>query len=312
MLNLERLRVLHAVSATGSVAGAARVLHVTTSAISQQMARLERETGQMLSERHGRGIRLTEAGLLLAGSAGRLLAHAEEVEAGLAGYSGGVTGMLAVATFATAARGLLPGALQDLRSRYPDLTVSLSEQEPPEAIPALARGLIDLAVVQDWAGDALAVPDGLSRLDLMDDPFDAALSDDHPLAGRELVTLAELAADDWISWSSGQICHDWLIRTLRADGTEPRIAHTAAEHSTQLALVAAGLGTALIPRLGREPAPPRIRFVPLDPPPVRHIFTLYRASSAARPAIGAALDALRRQVREVREVRQVREVREVR
>ena len=295
MLNFERLRVLHAVSTTGSVAGAARVLHVTTSAISQQMARLERETGQRLAERQGRGIRLTEAGLLLARNAGYLLAQVEQVEADLAGHSGAVTGTLNIAAFATAARGLLPGVLQDLRSRYPDLSVSLSEQEPHEAIPALSRGHLDVAVVQDWAGDTPAVPGGLSRLDLIEDPFDAALSADHPLAGRETITLSELAAEDWISWSTGQICHEWLTRTLRADGTEPRIRHTASEHSTQLALVAAGLGTALIPRLGREPAPPPVRFVPLDPPPTRHIFALWRASSAARPAIGATLNALQRQ-----------------
>jgi DNA-binding transcriptional LysR family regulator len=150
-------------------------------------------------------------------------------------------------------------------------------------------------VVQDWAGDVLAVPAGLSRLHLLDDPFDVALLIDHPLAARESIAIAELAAEDWISWSTGQICHDWLIRTLRTDGTEPRILHTASEHSTQLALVAAGLGTALIPRLGREPAPPSIRFVPLDPLPTRRIFALWRASSAARPAISATIDALRRQ-----------------
>ncbi len=293
MLSLERLRVLHAVAATGSVAGAARVLHVTTSAISQQMARLERETGQRLSERHGRGIRLTEAGLLLARSAGRLLAHAEEVEVALAGYCGAVTGTLTIAAFATAARGLLPGVLRDLRSRYRDLSVSLHEQEPHEAIPALSRGDLDIAIVQDWAGATLSVPGGLSRLNLMEDCFDAALPADHPLATRESITVAELAADDWITWSTGQICHDWLTRTLRAETGKPRILHTASEHSTQLALVAAGLGTALIPRLGREPAPPQIRFVPLDPPPTRRIFTLWRASSAARPAIGAVLETLR-------------------
>src|ERR1039457_1836588 len=252
MLNFERLRVLHAVSTTGSVSGAARVLHVTTSAISQQMARLERETGQRLAERQGRGIRLTEAGLLLARNAGYLLAQVEQVEADLAGHSGAVTGTLNIAAFATAARGLLPGVLRDLRSRYPDLSVSLSEQEPHEAIPALSRGHLDVAVVQDWAGDTPAVPGGLSRLDLIEDPFDAAMPADHPLAGRETITLSELAAEDWISWSTGQICHEWLTRTLRADGTEPRIRHTASEHSTQLALVAAGLGTALIPRLGAE------------------------------------------------------------
>jgi DNA-binding transcriptional LysR family regulator len=190
MLNLERMRVLHAVAVTGSVAGAAQVLHVTTSAVSQQMARLERETGHRLAERHGRGIRLTEAGLLLAGAAGRLLAQAEEAEAALAGYAGSVTGRLTVAAFATAVRGLLPGALRDLRSRYPDLSVSVSEQEPHEAIPALRRGDADIAVVQDWADARLDVPGGLSRADLADDPFDAALPAGHRLATRASVTLA--------------------------------------------------------------------------------------------------------------------------
>jgi molybdate transport repressor ModE-like protein len=294
MLNLERLRVLHAVSTTGSVVAAARTLHVTTSAVSQQLARLEREVGQRLVERQGRGIRLTEAGALLARHAGDLLTHVEHVEAGLAEQRGAVAGMLAIAAFATAARGLLPGVLRDLRSRYPDLSVSLSEREPHEAIPALRRGQLDVAVVQDWADDVLTVPEGLSRRDLLDDPFDLALPADHPLADRDRVAVKELAGDDWIGWSTGQICHDWLVRTLRREGAEPCVVHTASEHSTQLALVAAGLGVAVIPRLGREPAPPSVRFVPIDPLPTRRIFALWRASAAARPAIAATLDALQR------------------
>lgn len=293
MLNLERLRVLHAVATTGSVVGAARTLHVTTSAVSQQMARLEREVGQRLVERQGRGIRLTEAGALLARNAGDLLTHVERVEADLAEHRGAVAGTLSIAAFATAARGLLPGVLRDLRSRYPDLTVSLSEREPHEAIPDLSRGHLDIAVVQDWAEDVLTVPEGLSRRHLLDDPFDVALPAGHPLAGRHRVAVKELAGDEWISWSDGQICHDWLARTLRAAGAEPLVMHTASEHSTQLALVAAGLGAAVIPRLGRDPAPPSVRFVPLDPPPVRRVFVLWRTSAAARPAIGVTLDALR-------------------
>ena len=294
MLSLERLRVLHAVWTAGSVAGAARILHVTTSAVSQQMARLERETGQRLAEPQGRGIRLTEAGALLARNAGDLLTHLERVEARLAEHRGTVAGTLSVAAFATAARGLLPGVLTDLRSRYPGLSVSLSEREPHEAIPALSRGHLDVSVVQDWADDMLTVPDGLSRQDLLDDPFDVALPAGHPLASRDRVAIGELADDDWISWGSGQICHDWLVRALRAQGAGPRVVHTASEHSTQLALVAAGLGTAVIPRLGRAPAPPSVRFVPLDPAPARRIFALWRSSAAARPAIGATLDAIRR------------------
>jgi DNA-binding transcriptional LysR family regulator len=293
-MDLERLRVLYAVHTAGSVTGAAQALRVTTSAVSQQMARLEREAGQRLTERHGRGIRLTEAGAMLAQEAGDLLAHAEQVEARLAGHSGAVAGTLSIAAFATAARGLLPSALHDLRSRYPDLSASLSEQEPHEAIPALSHGDVDIAVVQEWPDTALAISGSLARRDRMEDSFDVALPAGHLLADRDSVAIKELADDDWISWSPGQICRDWLVHTLRAHDAQPRILHTASEHPTQLALVAAGLGAALIPRLGREPAPASVRFVAIDPSPVRRIYALWRASTAVRPAISAALDALQR------------------
>jgi DNA-binding transcriptional LysR family regulator len=294
MLNLERLRMLHAVSTTGSVVGAARALHVTTSAVSQQIARLEREVGQRLIERQGRGVRLTEVGALLAGNAGALLNHVERVESAIAEYSGTVAGPLSIAAFATASRGLLPAVLRDLRRRYPDLSVSLSEREPHEAIPTLVRGHLDIAVVQDWDDDVLLVPEGLTHRNLLNDLFDVALPIDHPLADRGSVAITDLANDEWIGWSTGQICHDWLVRTLRVHGVEPRIAHTASEHSTQLALVAAGQGAAVIPRLGREPAPPSVRFVPIDPPPTRRIFALWRQSATTRPAISAAIEALQR------------------
>jgi DNA-binding transcriptional LysR family regulator len=292
VLNLERLRVLHAVATTGSVVGAAAMLHVTTSAVSQQIGRLERETGQQLVERHGRGLRLTQAGLLLAGHAAGLLAYVERVESSLAEHRGAVAGPLRVGAFATAARGLLPGVLRELRDRYPALTVTLREVEPHEALPALRRGLLDIGVAQDWEGDPLAVADELSRRELLEDRFDVAMPRSHPLAGRSAVTMDDLADEEWISWSTGQICHDWLAGRLRAIGVEPRIAHTAAEHSTQMALVAAGLGVAVIPRLGRDPAPAAVRFVPVEPPPVRRVFAVWRTSASSRPAISATLAAL--------------------
>jgi DNA-binding transcriptional LysR family regulator len=243
---------------------------------------------------------LTEAGVLLARNAGDLLAHVERVEADLAGHRGTVVGTLAIAAFATAARGVMPGVLWDLRSRYPDLSVSLSEQEPHEAIPALRRGHLDVAVVQDWADHVLRVPADLSRRDLLDDPFDVALPADHRLAERNSVAVHELVGEDWISWSSGQVCHAWLVRTLgTGDGMHSHVMHTASEHATQLALVSAGLGAAMIPRLGRDRAPSSIRFIPIEPPPTRHIFALWRTSSAARPVIGAVLETLQRHCVEV-------------
>ncbi|MFG1793445.1 LysR family transcriptional regulator [Nocardia sp. NPDC049149] len=294
MLNLERLRVLRAVATTGSIVGAADTLHVTTSAVSQQIGRLEREVGQSLVERQGRGIRLTEAGRRLADHADKLLTHAEHVEATMAAHRGTVAGHLTIATFATAARGLLPVVLHDLRA-HPDLTVSLSEQEPHEAIPALTRGRLDIAIVQDWHDNRLRLPDTLSRQQLTHDTFDVAMAAHHPLAARDTVTVDDLRDEAWITWPPDQICHDWLTATLGP--THLRIAHTASEHSTQLALVATDLGIALIPRLGRDPAPPTVRFVPLTPSPTRDIYALWRTAAASHPAITATVDALVRHCR---------------
>jgi molybdate transport repressor ModE-like protein len=291
VLNLERLRVLHAISVTGSVRGAAETLHVTTSAVSQQVDRLEREVGQPLVERQGRGVRLTDAGSVLAAHAGDLLAEVERVEADLAERSGAVVGLLTVASFATAARGLLPAALRALRS-HPRLSVRLTELEPTDSLPLLSRGEVDVAVVQDWAESPLTLPEGVSSRPLLDDVLDAALPASHPLAGKESVGLADLASSDWVTWTSGQICNSWIEQSLRSEGVRPELVHTASEHSTQLALVAAGVGVAIIPRLGRDPVPDSVRMVPTSPPLTRRVFATWRTTSTRRPAIRAVLDAL--------------------
>ncbi|WP_329791106.1 LysR family transcriptional regulator [Lentzea sp. DG1S-22] len=292
MLNLERLRTLHAVSTTGSVRGAAEALHVTTSAVSQQLARLEREVGQRLLEKQGRGIRLTDVGDLLAEHAGRLLRQVELVETDLARHRGAVTGTLAVAAFATAARGLVPPMLHALRQRHPDLVARLVELEPVESIAQLRHADVDLAVVQDWPEEPLAILDGLSCAPVLEDVLDVALPDRHPFADRAAVGLEELRDEDWVGWPSDELCHGWLENTLRRSGIGRRVRHTASEHSTQLALVAAGLGVAIIPRLGRGRAPEGVRFVPLLPTPRRRVFALWRDSSTNRPACRAALRAL--------------------
>ncbi|SDO44309.1 LysR family transcriptional regulator [Lentzea jiangxiensis] len=292
MLNLERLRTLHAVSTTGSVRGAAEALHVTTSAVSQQLARLEREVGQRLLEKQGRGIRLTDVGDLLAEHAGRLLRQVELVETDLAHHRGAVAGTLAVAAFATAARGLVPPMLHALRQRHPDLVARLVELEPVESIAQLRHADVDLAVVQDWPEEPLAIPGGLSCAPVLEDVLDVALPDRHPFADRAAVTLEELRDEDWVGWPSDELCHGWLENTLRRSGIGRRVRHTASEHSTQLALVAAGLGVAIIPRLGRGRAPEGVRFVPLLPTPRRRVFALWRDSSTNRPACRAALRAL--------------------
>src|SRR5512139_1546330 len=293
MLDLERLRALRAVAEHGSVSAAAEVLHVTTSAVSQQLAKLERETGQKLLERNGRGVRLTDAAELLAGHAERILAMVETAEADLEAHRGAVVGRLAVGSFPTAIRGLATAALVALRRKHPGLEVLIREYDPADSVPLVQRGDLDMAIIQDWDNSPVTVPEGLERRLICVDLADIALPAGHPLADRDVVELKELAGDPWISATPGSICCDWLTYTLRATDAEPRIEHMVYEYATQLALIAAGFGTAILPRLGRCDVPPDVRVVGLRPLLTRRIYAVWRGNAARRPAIRATVEALR-------------------
>jgi DNA-binding transcriptional LysR family regulator len=291
--SLERLRVLDAVASYGSITAAAEALHVTTSAVSQQLAKLEREAGTQLVQRSGRGIRLTEAAELLAGHAASILSLAERAQADIDAYSGTVTGRLIIASLPTASRGLAAPALRLLRNSHPDLGVSLTEADSGEAIELVERGGADLAIVHDWTNAPLPVPEGLARTLLLEDVADIAVPAAHPLAGRPGADLAEFGPGPWICGVPGTSCHDWLSFTLRSQQAEPVFAHTANEYATQLALVAAGLGIAVMPRLGREPVPEGVGMVTVLPALRRRIYAMWREASARRPAIRATATALR-------------------
>jgi DNA-binding transcriptional LysR family regulator len=292
MFDLARLRVLHAVAGHGTLAAAAAALHLTPSAVSQQMTKLEREAGCALAERQGRGLRLTEEGQALAAHAARILATVEEAAADLAARQGRVLGTLTVGNAPTAARGLLPPVITACAAEHPGLRIRVLEVEPYQAMGRLTAGDLDLAVSQDWVNVPAAVPERVRTEDIGHDPADLAVPAGHPLAARDAVALSELAAEPWISSTAGTICHDWLTNTFRRDGHEPVIAHQAAEFPTQLALVAAGLGVALVPRLATDHVPPGVRLIPVTPALDRRVFAVWRAESSGRPAIRAVVDAL--------------------
>ncbi|MBB6173907.1 molybdate transport repressor ModE-like protein [Nocardiopsis mwathae] len=293
MLDIDRLRALSTIAQYGSVSAAAEVLGITTSAVSQQITKLERETSAQLLERNGRGVRLTDAAHVLVQHADRILELITEAEADLEAQRGGVVGPLRVAAFPTAARGLMPRVLVDTARRHPRLTVTLIECDPPASQSQVLRGESDLAVVQDRYGSPLPIPEGIERAHLFDDPAEVAMPAAHPLAGRADVELSELAGDPWISSPRGTLCYDWLADTLRRQGVEPRIAHYSDEYPTQLALVSAGLGLALLPRLGRGRPSPDVVTVPVRPVMVRSVYAVWRREAGRRPAVQAMLDALR-------------------
>lgn len=291
MYSVERLRALHAVANYGSVATAATALHLTPSGVSQQLAKLERETGHQLLEPQGRGIRLTRAGHVLSEHAGRVLAQLAAARADLDDLREEIIGPLRISAFSTAARTLLPPVLTTLRDQHPRLAVTLTEGEHDENLPALLKGDQDLAVIESWDNLPTPIPAGINRQLLFSDIADLALPARHPLAHRKAVAIEELDGTPWVGWTAGGACYEWLIQTLRSHDVKPTITCAVPDYHTQVALVAADLVAAFVPRLGRVPTPEGVRILATRPVISRKVYAAWRAD-AERPAIRACVDAV--------------------
>lgn len=293
MIDPVGLRSLVAVEAHGSVGAAATALDYTTSAVSQQIKRLESQTGVQLLERQGRGVLLTEAGRTLSESARELLAHMERLESRLHGASGEAVGTVRLATFATAYRGVVVAAIARLRAAAPDVVLRPEEIDPWDAVDAVAAGTHDLAVVHNWEPLPLAIPDHLEVRDLGRDRADVLVHANHRLAARASIGVADVVEEAWASVAPGSICHQWLVKMHADVGRAPRIAHYALEFATHVALVAQGEAIALVPRLGRGPLPAGVVALPMvDPVSERTVSLLWRRTMSESPALAVAVDAL--------------------
>jgi DNA-binding transcriptional LysR family regulator len=299
MLDLNRLRLLHELHARGTIAAVAEALRFTPSAVSQQLAVLEREAGVKLLERAGRGVRLTDAALVLVAHAGALLERAELAQAELAKAAGTVTGRGRIASFQSAAFHLAVPALQALAREAPDLRCELVEAEPEQSLPALALGDVDLVLADEWQHQPLARPAAVDREDLFRDPVHVVLAEDHPAARRHLhaVPLAELADDAWTTGHPGTAWRAMTEATCRDLGRfDPDIRHRTNDSVTSLALVAGGQAVTLLPALV-DPNPethPGIAVRAIAEGSVsRTIFAATRAADAERPSVQALLAAVR-------------------
>ncbi|MGC0366908.1 DNA-binding transcriptional LysR family regulator [Rhodococcus sp. 27YEA15] len=294
MLNVERLRALHAVAETGSVAGAARTLHVTPSGISQQLNKLEREVGVAILAPHGRGVRLTEAGRILARRTAEVLSVLARAEADVASLRTEATGLLRLGALVSPSRTVLPRAVAEIKRAHPQLDITFTEAESEELIPALIRRDLDLVVVDSWSTRPVDLPESLSFESVYDDMAVAALPASHPLAHHRTVALRELADQAWVTWTRGTDFHAFTVRTLRAQGFDPRVEFEVAEFPAQLEFVAQALAVALIPKLAKVTPPEGVQLIETVPPLHRDIYLAWRSDSD-RPAIRAGVDALRRQ-----------------
>ena len=294
MIDLAAVTSLRAVATHGSVVSAADALGYTPSAVSQQVKRLERQTGVPLLERVGRSVMLTSHGRHLVDAGSRLLADLEAVESGLHQRAHTVAGRLRVTAFSTAMRGLVAPIARALREAHPELTLALTEREPWDTIDLVASGQTDLGVVHRWGDLPIGIPEHLCAETVAHDVADVIVHRDHRLAGVRRLSPQDLLDEEWIATPEGTICRQWLRRMYDGTGRLPRIAHTAMEFDSHLALVGAGLGVALVPRLGRQPLGEGLVAVPAHHPvPTREVLAVHRRSMSDSPSVRAVLDALR-------------------
>jgi molybdate transport repressor ModE-like protein len=293
MIDVRRLRVLRALADHGTVAAAAQALHLTPSAVSQQLAALEREVGQPVVERRGRGLILTGAGDVLLEHAHALFAQLERAEADVAAHGRGELGTVVVGAFPTALASVAAPAVQALAESHPRLGVELLDVESPHCFAALAEERIDVAISMESASAPAPDDPRFARRRLLDDPLDAVLPAGHPLAKRSAIALEALAGETWVGPSPGTSCLEVTLAGCAAAGFTPRLTHRTNDFATLMTFVAADLGVALVPRLAQSQVPPGVALVPLrGEPPARRVFAATRRGSEARPIVAAMLDAL--------------------
>src|SRR3954470_19743183 len=293
MLDVRRMKVLKEVAAQGSFSAAAEALSFTQSAVSQQVAALERESGAKLVERRARGIRLTPAGEALVAHADAILARLDDAEQELAAIAGLKGGRVRVASFQSAGATLVPKALGEFHRRHSGVELSASTAELVEARDLLRSGDIDLAIVMDFEGEPLVYPD-LETEHLLNDPYVVALPSDHRLADKARVALTDLSDEDWINSCPGTSCDQVVIGACRAAGFEPRVVVECDENDQMQAFVAGGLGVALWPQLALTHVRPGVVVKPVAGAQVeRRVHTATLAGAYRSAATEAMLAILR-------------------
>ncbi|UGS35269.1 LysR family transcriptional regulator [Capillimicrobium parvum] len=294
MLDVKRLRVLREVAAQGSFSGAAESLAYTQSAISQQIAALEREAGTKLVERSARAVRLTEAGEALVGHADAILARLQAAERDLEAIAGLRGGRVRVVAFPSAGASLMPMAVAAFRERHPGVELILEPREPDEALVALKAGEADVAVTLE-AGFAPIEDEAIETVHLLDDPMFVALPGDHPMAAKARLRLEDLQGEAWIQGTSRATCPDTRIflRTCAACGFEPRMAFQSDDYAAIQGFIAAGVGVALIPDLALTTPRDDIAIRTLvGVAPRRRVLAATLAGSARGPATQAMVAIL--------------------
>jgi DNA-binding transcriptional LysR family regulator len=290
MLDVRRLRVLREVARRGSLAGAADVLSYTPSAVSQQIAVLEREAGTRLLERRARGVVLTEAGQTLVEHAEAILDRLDAAEAALAALADLRRGHLRMASFATAGASVLPRAVDAFRARHPAIELTVGQASPVESVVRLREGRLDIALTVDLDERPA---EGVEVIHLFEDRLQLALHRDHPLAAKETIRLDDLVDETWIDVPVATSGGQTAARACARAGFVPKVAFESDDYTAIRELVGAGAGIALLPDLALFPPHASVALRSLGPDrPFRNIQVATRPEAFRSPAASAMLEIL--------------------
>ncbi|MGV9292442.1 MULTISPECIES: LysR family transcriptional regulator [Amycolatopsis] len=297
-LSLHRLRMLRELHRRGTVTAAAAALHYTASAVSQQLAQLERDVGAKLFERLGRRVQLTELGILLTEHAEEILGSVERATLALEEAQGSMSARLTAGVWASVASGLLPTALTALAADYPGIQVRTKELAPEATADAVRDGSLDLSFVIDYSDAPMEWSDGLERAVVAVERMHAAV----PAGALPAATvpLDALAEHPWILASPKSHFGRAIRIACQRHGFQPKINHEVEEQSTAMAMVGAGLGVTLVSDLGlRLLRPPGIDVVALAPPLLRTVSIAYRRTEIRRPALHLVIAAVQKAAAEL-------------
>jgi DNA-binding transcriptional LysR family regulator len=294
MLDVRRMQVLRAVVTTGSITAAATNLGYTPSAISQQVASLEKQAGMALLERVGRGVRPTLAGKLLTEHAAAITDKLVEAESALADLRAGRTGRLRVRYFATAGAALVPPAVARFRAEHPNVQLDLKLTEPDDPMIEIEAGRADVAIVVLFPSHAELTRD-VRLVHLLDDPYVAMLPRGHELCRKRVLDLADLADHPWVDVCMPYgPCREVVLDACAGAGFAPNFVVEADDYPTGQGFVAAGLGVAVVPKISLGSVHPGVAVRRLRrPEPVRTIHAAVREETVTNPATASLLEALK-------------------
>lgn len=292
-IDLRRLRVLRELEQRRTVSATAAALHLTPSAVSQQIAGLSRDLGVPLLEKQGRGVRLTGQARVLLTHAGAVAERLELARADLAAWEEGLVGEVRVGALSTAISALVAPCLARLRCDRPRLELLISETDPPEALTRLDTGDLDVVVAADYRNAPSRNDPRYHRLELLTDRMDAVLPEGHPLADPHGVRLEALADEPWVASDVENPCSQITVAVCATAGFSPNVRHHCLEWDAVAALVAAGGGVALVPRLAQPLRQPGLAVCPvLGAPASRRIYAAVRAGAQNDAGTAAVLACL--------------------